>query len=79
MSVTSVYVPTVRYITHASTGDPPKPPDRSGSGSYRITVFALSPSACEILCAFFKSEVLISPNPMESLQSNPSGFQNQML
>lgn len=46
---------------------PPKPPDRSGSGSYQITVFALSPSACEILCAFFKSEVLISPNPMEPL------------
>ena len=64
-------------VIPASTGDPPKPPDMSGSRSYQITAFALNPSACEILCAFFKTEVLISPNPMEQLQSNLQAFKDK--
>ena len=63
----------------ASPGDPPRPAGRSGPGSYQITVFALGPSVCEILCALFKTEVSISPNPAEFLQSSPAGLQNQML
>ena len=54
--------------THpASPGDPPRPADRSGWGSYEITAFALGPGVCQILCVLFKSEVSISPNPVKLL------------
>ena len=62
-----------------SPGGPPKPAGRSGLGSYHSTAFALGPSAHENLCAPFKSEVSISPSPVELLQSSPGGLQSQML
>ena len=66
-------------IHHQSPGVPPRPADRSVPGSYQIAAFTLGPGAHEILCAPFKSEASISPNPGELLQSSPAGLQNQML
>ena len=62
-----------------SPKDSPRPAGRSGPGTYQITAFALGRRACEILCAPFKSEVLISPNLVGLLQSSPAGLQGQML
>ena len=62
-----------------SPGDPPRPPGRSGLGSYEVTVFALGPSVHETLCASSKSGVSVSPSPVEFLQSSPTGLQSQML
>ena len=77
---TSVYVPRVSH-NHPlpPPGDPPRPEGRSVSGSYQITAFALGPGTCESFCAPFKTELSISPNPVELLQSSLAGHQSQML
>ena len=62
-----------------SLGDPPRQASRSGPSFYEISIFALGPRICEILSAPFKSEVSISPSPVELLQSGPTGLQSQML
>ena len=45
----------------------------------KVAAFALVPGVCEILCAPYKSEISVFPNPMELLQPNPTGLQSQML
>ena len=71
MSATSVPVPKVSHSqlppSPASPVDPPILAGRSGPSSYQITAFALGPGVCVILCAPFKSEVSISPSPLELL------------
>ena len=79
MSTTGVYVPRVSHSHPSSSGDPLRLAGRSAPGFYKITSFALGPSAHEILCEPFKSEIFISPNPVELLQSSPTGLQSQML
>ena len=60
-----------------SPEDTPKISSGFDPGYYPVTAFALGPDALEILCALFKSEVSISPNPVELLQSSSTGFQGQ--
>ena len=66
------------HIRPVSPEDTPEISSGFDPGYYPVTAFALGPDAPEILCALFKSEVSISPNPVELLQSNSTGFQNQM-
>lgn len=61
-----------------SPEDTPKISSGFDPGYYPVTAFALGPDALEILCALFKSEVSISPNPVELLQSSSTGFQGQL-
>ena len=63
----------------ASLGDSSRPAGRSVPGSYKITASALGPSAHEILCAPFKSEVSISTNPLELIRISPTDLKSQML
>lgn len=42
-------------------------------------LFPLGSSAQKTLCASFKSEVSVSPSPMELLHSSPTSLQSQML
>ena len=58
--------------------DPPRPVGKPGPSSYKITAFALGPSAHEILCAPFKTEVSISPS-LGAPAVKPASFQSQML
>ena len=53
--------------------DSPEPAGRSIPGSYQITSFALDPSAYEVLCMPFKSEVPFFFYPLELLKLSPSG------
>lgn len=48
----------------------------SGPGSYQIIAFGLGPGAHEILCVPFKSEVFVSPNPVELQKLGPAGLQS---
>ena len=76
--ISSVCVPRMGHIHLVSPEDTPEISSGFDPGYYPVTAFALGPDAPEILCALFKSEVSISPNPVELLQSNSTGFQNQM-
>lgn len=53
----------------------PRPADSSGSGCYQIAAFVLGLGVYEILHAPFKTEVSISPSPLELLNLSPDGFQ----
>lgn len=79
VSATSFYYQREPHPFPASPGDPPRPEGRSRPASYEVTAFALYPSACETLCASFKSGVSVSASHVELLQSSLTGFQNQML
>ena len=79
MAATSVCVPRMSHSCPPPLQDSPRPAGRSDPGSYQITAFALGPSACWILCVPFKSEVSISPSPVELLQLNSAVLQSQML
>ena len=74
----SVCVPRVGPVRPVSPEDTPKISSGFDPGYYPVTAFALGPDALEILCALFKSEVSISPNPVEFLRSGSTGFQGQM-
>ena len=61
MAAASVCVPRVSCSCPLPLlGDCPRPAGRSSSASYQITAFTLSPSACEILCTPFTSEMSLS-------------------
>ena len=74
----SVCVPRMGHICPVSLEDTPKISSGFDPGYYPVTAFALGPYAPEILCALCKSEVSVSPNPVELLQSSSTGFQSQM-
>ena len=46
--------------------------------TYQVTASALGSRACEILYVPFKSEVSISPSPMELSEISPTGLHSQM-
>ena len=45
-------------------------------GSFQLTSFALSPRACELLCAPIKSGVPVSLSPLGVLKVNSADFQS---
>ena len=47
-------------------------------GSFQLTSFALSPRACELLCAPIKSGVPVSLSPLGVLKVNSADFQSHM-
>ena len=53
------------------------PTDRSFSGFYEVTAFALSVGVHEILCVAFKSGVSISSSSVKLLPLSPTGLQSQ--
>lgn len=51
-----------------------------GPESYHITAFILGPGPCEVfVCMPLKSEISISPSPVELLKLSPTGLQGQRL
>ena len=51
-----------------------------GPESYHITAFILGPGPCEVfVCMPLKSEISISPSPVEPLKLSPTGLQGQRL
>ena len=44
-----------------------------------MTVSALGPEACEILCAPFKNEVFISHSPLTFMKVSPPGLHSHVL
>ena len=81
MSDTSVYVPRL------SRSRAPPPPlqetlqdQQVGLAQAPIKLLLLPlVLVCVILCVPFKSEVSVSPSPVELLQLSPIGFQSHML
>lgn len=55
------------------------PTDRSCSGFYEVTAFALSVGVHELLCVAFKSGVCISPSSVKLLPLSPTVLQSQRL
>ena len=51
---------------------------RCDPGSFQLTTFALSPRACEILCAPVKSGVPVSLSPLGVLKVNSADLQSHM-
>ena len=64
--------PPPPHLSHRSAGRP-------GPGFYQNPAFALGSSACEILCASFKSEVSISFSPTRLSTGSPTCLQSHML
>ena len=68
MAATSVCVPTEGHSCPLPLWETlQRLEGTSSQGFYPITAFALGPSAHEILCVPFKSEVFNSPSPVEVL------------
>ena len=63
----------------ASAGDPPTLAGRSGSVSRGSLLLPLGPDVHTTLCVPSKSEVSLSPSPVEVLQSNPASLQSLIL
>ena len=51
-----------------------RPACKSGLDTCQIIAFALGPSACEILCVPFMSEVSISSSPTDLPKLRSTGF-----
>ena len=62
-----------------SAGDPPILAGRSACLLWGHCFLPLGPGVHGTLCAPSKIGVSVSPSPVEFLQSNPAGFQSQIL
>ena len=79
MSTTSVYVQGETQLPPTSPGDPPRPAGGVAKAPIKLLLLPLVSVRVRFFCEPFSSEVSISCNSVEFLQSSPAGLQIQML